>query len=123
MKKLFCGVLLLFATTGLQAYERYTIQPGEKKEGATYYTDDQKQAVFLTLAERRTIEDILKKRIWSDKDYNKEINDKLIMQYTGACSECGTCSADAELFKKTLNDFKGKKIDILFSQLNLRREI
>jgi hypothetical protein len=130
----------LFAVCVAHAYERYELKPGESYEQAdpkrkkgepTYYTDDGKYAVFLTLQERRTIERILKQRTWSDQDYEIKIDEKFIRQRTGGCgqttgSSCGdetSCSADAQLFKEVMNDFKGKKVDIVFTALNLRRNL
>lgn len=135
MKMRLVGMLSLLVVFSIQAYERYELQPGEKKEGATYYTDDGKYAVFLTLKERRIIERILKPNTWSDQDYRQVVDDKFIKRYTGGCcnecgktictdvSQCISCSADAKLFIEVMLDFKGKNLEILFSQLNLRREL
>lgn len=125
------GMLSLLAVASAHAYERFALQPGEKKEGATYYTDDGKYAVILTRKERRTIEFILKPHTWSDQDYNTIINDQYIRQRSGGCcdqaspnvSECTACSDDAQLLIAVLTDFKGKTVRILFDKLNLRNEL
>ena len=147
MKKLqLLGALGLLVIGSVYTYERYKLKPGEQrvkqsddpkeaKKAPTYYTDDGQYAVYLTLEERRTIERILKPHTWSDQDYRQVIDDKFIKRYTGGCcgecgkktctevSQCTSCSADARLFIEVMNDFKGKNLEILFSQLNLRREL
>lgn len=128
MKLQMLTFLSLVAVITVKAYEKYAVQPGEAYESAdpkqkkqpTYYTDDGKNAVFLTLKERRIIERILKPHIWSDQDYDQKIDDKFIKRYTGGCEDC---SDDALLFKKVMNDFKGKIVRTMFDKLNLRNDL
>jgi hypothetical protein len=146
MKIQLIGVLSLLVVMNGAAYERRKLAPGEravkqpqdpkqKQTAPTYYTDDGQYAVYLTLEERRIIERILKPHTWSDQDYRQTIDDKFIKIYTGGCccqcdgktcidvSQCTACSEDAKLFIEVMHDFKGKNVEILFSQLNLRREL
>jgi len=147
MKKLqLVGALGLLVICSVYTYERYKLKPGEKyvqpsedpkekPKEPTYYTDDGQYAVFLTLEERRIIERIVKLHTSSDSDYRQIIDDQFIKRCTGGCcgecgkktctdvSQCTSCSADAKLFIEVMNDFKGKNLEILFSQLNLRREL
>jgi hypothetical protein len=136
MKMQLVGVLSFLVVLNAYSYEKYVLQPGEKKEGATYYTDDGKYAVILTQKERRTIEFILKQQdVWSDQSYNTVINDQYIkLRSGGCCSQCGksacadvsqctSCSPDAKLLIQVLTDFKGKTVRILFDKLNLRNEL
>ena len=132
MKIVVIGLFSLLVLTSVGAYERFTLKVGETKEGATYYTDDGKIAMFLTLKERRIIERILKPHIWSDSDYDQKIDDKFIKRHTGGCGqckddvcayECKDCSDDAKLFKIVVNDFKGKIVRDMFTKLNLRNDL
>lgn len=128
---------------GASITERIALKPGEKheltekekKEGKlVYFTDDGTYAVVVTLKQRRTIERILKPHTWADEDYRKVIDEKFIRRHIGGCGECDSgectynarckaCSVDAELFKEVMHDFVGKSVEILFTALNLRRNI
>lgn len=138
------SLLMLYAyAQGASLTERIALKPGqkyeltakEKKEGKlVYFTDDGTYAVIVTLKQRRTIERILKPHTWADEDYRKVIDQKFIRRQVGGCGECDSgeckgdnncksCSVDAQLFKEVMHDFIGKSVEIMFTALNLRRNI
>ncbi len=136
MHIVFVSVLsVLVLCTGLQAnYTRYELKPEQKKKTITYYTDDERYAVYLSDEDIAVIQRVLKAHTWADQDYNKPINRGFIRRIVGGCGSCNQgscntkqkcqkCSAQAELLKRVLTDFKGRTVKDLYTSLGLRREI
>jgi len=134
MKKLTVCIFSFLMVTSLQAIRRDELKPEQRRKTATYFTDDERYAVYLTDEEIAVIQRALKSHTWADQDYNKPINSGLIRRIIGSCGSCNQgsctskkkcqkCSDEAKLIKQVLTDFRGKNVQDLFTALGLRREI
>lgn len=133
MKRLIVSLVLIALAISLYGYNKQELKPAPRKKVGTYFTDDERFAIDLSEDDIVIMQNVMKRHTWADQDYNKLINSTFIRRIVGSCGsckhgspgdpKCQECTAQTELVRRVLNDFRGRTVQDLFTAIGLRREI
>ena len=121
LKQVCAALFVVLCVQSAQAYRDIQIVVGKRLPFRPTYEVSRgykRYAVKLDPRTKRYLERMLSGS--TDQEFNKRITKSTIRRITAGCSESPELCATVE---KVLYDFLGRQLEVLFTELGLRREI